>query len=442
MEKYLLKCDISGIQKFIFNVTSEGAAKGLKKRSVHVQNISDKYLVELTAFLGSSNVHELYNGGGNFYLKIQTDKREEEITEYINENFYKPNIINDIFAFFSFVKDQGEKTGELLNLVNKEINKAKMHRPISFELLDATPQEVGKIDIFKIPGINGHIPMDNTKRDVLEFSEIAKKSNGDSKLAALKLDVDNLGRLFRDRNENDYKNLSKELKNFFDGQLLALIKEKGMEQNIYVVFSGGDDCFLIGSWNSIFELAITLRNRFLKFQNDLKNKIKSLPKDEITFSAGIIVFQPHYPMLQVSDEVEEAINTSKRVIIEKNGKKKEKDSITVFGKTLTWDDFIKAQKLTTIFMNLINNENEKNRESKSLLQIFRLIYPQTEKKEMPKVWRLKYYLRRNVKIANEETVKSIFDEYTQALLHKYLGKNDMNPDIYLVASRWAELLNK
>ena len=35
-----LKCDISGIQSFIFNVPSKGAAKALKKRSIYVEDIS------------------------------------------------------------------------------------------------------------------------------------------------------------------------------------------------------------------------------------------------------------------------------------------------------------------------------------------------------------------------------------------------------------------
>jgi len=58
---------------------------------------------------------------------------------------------------------------------------------------------------------------------------------------------------------------------------------------------------------------------------------------------------------------------------------------------------------------------------------------------------LKYYLRRNVKSFNSETVRQIFDDYSQALLQqhiKYKNDGNKNPDVYLVASRWAELLLK
>jgi CRISPR/Cas system-associated protein Cas10 (large subunit of type III CRISPR-Cas system) len=191
---------------------------------------------------------------------------------------------------------------------------------------------------------------------------------------------------------------------------------------------------LIGSWNKIFELAIALRNQFAEFQGKLKETIPSLlPKDEITFSAGIVVFQPHFPMLQLAEEAENALSASKQA----DGK----NSVTVFGKTLSWKEFENAQQLSDTLNDLINNTDERNRESKSLLQIFRLIEPQ--KKEMPKVWRLKYYLRRNVKSANEAAVKQIFDNYSQALLKRYIkAQGDENPDVYLVASRWAEILTR
>ncbi|GHT36931.1 hypothetical protein FACS189435_0870 [Bacteroidia bacterium] len=425
MENYFLKCDISGIQSFIFNVASEGAAKSLKSRSEYVKTIADDCLKKLKDFFGTNNATELYNGGGNFYLKIKTDKSETEVQNFIAENIYKPKIDKDIFAYVSFVKGNGEKTGELLNAVNLKVNKAKLQRPVSFELLDAKPIKVEDVDINTIKGINGQVPKG-------DFEWIANKSDGDKKLAALKLDVDNLGTLFRDRAKDDYKKLSKALKDFFDSKLLLLIKELEMQQHIYVVFSGGDDCFLIGSWNKLFELAIKLQQRFSDFQVKLRKEITSLSQEDITFSAGIVVFQPHFPMLQLSEEVENALSASKRA--------EGKNSVTVFGKTLSWKDFEETQKLSKTFNDLINNEDERNRESKSLLQIFRLIYPQ--KKEMPKVWRLKYYLRRNVKKENEETVKKIFDDYSQALLHNYIGSNAKNADIYLVASRWAELLSR
>ena len=49
-----------------------------------------------------------------------------------------------------------------------------------------------------------------------------------------------------DKSESEYK-ISEKIKDFFDNDMLKLIKDENLQQNIYVVFSGGDDCFLIGS---------------------------------------------------------------------------------------------------------------------------------------------------------------------------------------------------
>ena len=428
MKHYFLKCDISGIQSFIFNVPSDSAARALKSRSFYVQNIADDYLKQLKKFFKNDIVKELYNGGGNFYLEIGSNKAKEEIDVKIHEISDK-YLKKDIFPYIAYIEKDTEKIGDLLNKVNQKVQKTKMQRPVSFDLLDAKPEMIKNVDIFNEEGIkwhiNGQIPK-NTNGEALEFEEIAELSNGDKKLAALKLDVDNLGSLFTGRTEQEYRTMSDELNIFFDEKLLQLIKDLKMRQNIYVVFSGGDDCFLIGTWEKIFELAITLRRKFTEFQKDLKEKIASLPKEDITFSAGIIVFQPHFPMLQLAGEVEEALKASKRA--------KDKNSLTVFGKTLKWEEFEKTQKLSETLEGLINNKEE----SKSLIMIFRLVYPQ--KKEMPRVWRLKYYLQRNVK--DKDTIKPIFEDYSQSLLHRYVGNTSKNPDVYLVASRWAELLLK
>jgi CRISPR-associated protein Csm1 len=281
------------------------------------------------------------------------------------------------------------------------------------------------------------MPKDN-QGNFLDFDAIAKSAKGDDKIAAIKLDVDNLGNLFRDLSEKDYKILSEALKDFFDQKLQRLIEDKKITQNTYVVFSGGDDCFLIGSWNVIFDLAIDLRNSFRDFQNELKQKIQSLTKNEITFSAGIVVVPPKYPMIRLTEEVEEALDSSKRA--------KNKNSITVFGKTINWNEFGDSQKIAKQLKILISEKGE----SQSLIERIKSSNIGFEKLQknaqsgyinIPKVWRLKYYLR-NVKKGNRPEVEKLFENYSQAIIKTFLYKEDINPDLYPVAARWAELLLK
>lgn len=69
--RWLLVCgDFSGIQKFIYNLTNKGAAKGLRGRSFYVGlfcRIGADYLLRE---LGLHKAGLLYNSGGKFYLLI------------------------------------------------------------------------------------------------------------------------------------------------------------------------------------------------------------------------------------------------------------------------------------------------------------------------------------------------------------------------------------
>ncbi len=64
----LIAADLSGIQDFIFNIPSKGAAKSLKGRSFFVQLLSEVCAQFLLDELGLKPVNLLYNGGGNFFI--------------------------------------------------------------------------------------------------------------------------------------------------------------------------------------------------------------------------------------------------------------------------------------------------------------------------------------------------------------------------------------
>ncbi len=65
---YLVEGDISGVQRFIYTITSRGAAKGLRGRSFYLQLLTEaiaRYVLNVMA-LPITNL--IYAGGGHFYL--------------------------------------------------------------------------------------------------------------------------------------------------------------------------------------------------------------------------------------------------------------------------------------------------------------------------------------------------------------------------------------
>ncbi len=172
--------------------------------------------------------------------------------------------------------------------------------------------------------LNSYVPIDELG-DVKNFNEYVKEGQKviSSGLMALKADIDKLGDTFRELYREDFRKfnrLSREVEYFFSTYITSLIEKK---RNVYTVFAGGDDLFLIGEYREIVELAKEIRKEFLVF---------SLGKT--TISMGLVMFKPTTPINFVSKMAD---NAEKRA-------KKERDSIDIFGVSMKFDEFFRIEK--------------------------------------------------------------------------------------------------
>jgi len=131
----LIGGDISGIQKFIFNVPSKGAAKTLKARSFYVQLFADLCAQKVLDALDLKPANLLYSGGGRFYL-LAPKCRKTRLGQCRNEimhNLLGREFIDDELSFSlafvdvapgEFMHGFGEKWGE----VNRKLDAAKMQK--------------------------------------------------------------------------------------------------------------------------------------------------------------------------------------------------------------------------------------------------------------------------------------------------------------------------
>lgn len=168
------------------------------------------------------------------------------------------------------------------------------------------------------------------------FLHIAKKSlnptdnqdkyTGIEALGVLKADVDNLGRVFccglRRNSLSRLASLSRQINYFFSMYLPHVLSTRDEYRDIYTVFAGGDDLFLIGPWNRIIDFADFIKKAFARYVCDNGN---------ITISMGISLNKPGTPISIVSESSEKALKCSKQEDSDKG-----KDSITLFGETVKW----------------------------------------------------------------------------------------------------------
>ena len=173
------------------------------------------------------------------------------------------------------------------------------------------------------------------------FEQFAEKAEGIKRIGVLRADVDNLGTAFvrgfvRENGDERYVSLSRtatlsrQLSLFFKCYINQIL-EKGAngslgsvgKRNAAIVYSGGDDVFLVGAWNDVIEAFIDLKLSFEKFT-----------QNTITISGGIGVYPAKYPVNIMAEEVAELEEYSKHM----DGK----NAVTVFaeGHTYGWDIFL------------------------------------------------------------------------------------------------------
>lgn len=181
------------------------------------------------------------------------------------------------------------------------------------------------------------------------FEQLIKKAKGIERLGVLRADVDNLGQAIVAGFDKKYTTLSRtatlsrQLSLFFkyyindileNGESNELLSDS-KNRNATVVYSGGDDLFIVGAWNDIIELAIDINNAFQKYT-----------EGTLKISGGIGLYAAGYPISRMADEVGSMENMSKRypgkeaITLFLDGKIHKEKGEDVYDGTYRWDVFI------------------------------------------------------------------------------------------------------
>ncbi len=144
-------------------------------------------------------------------------------------------------------------------------------------------------------------------------------------LGVLKADVDNLGLLLGCGLKQErftlsrLATISRQLNNYFTVYLPDFLKTEKDFQDVYTVFAGGDDLFLIGPWNRIIDLAREIQKSFSAYV---------CHNPQIHLSAGISLHKPHSPIDTMAVAADSALEVSKS---------KGRNRLTLFSETAEWE---------------------------------------------------------------------------------------------------------
>ncbi|WP_367389037.1 hypothetical protein [Lewinella sp. LCG006] len=195
----------------------------------------------------------------------------------------------------------------------------------------------------------------NVEKDRLEYGgEDYVKSELDFKrLGVLRMDVDNLGRLFREGVPvsqtclANHATLSRNMDYFFKGYLNKLWVQDYRYDTTQIIYAGGDDLFVIGRWDKIYHFARSINRDFARWTGF---------NPAISISGGMVVVTHKYPVMKAADIAGKAEKQSKDYTITTSSKtskgsieKKdhEKNAFTVLGNTLRWSEVQKQDDTCT-----------------------------------------------------------------------------------------------
>ena len=438
-DKFLLIAgDFSGIQKFIYTITSKAALKTVRARSFYLELLAECVISHLVEELDLCRSCIVYSSGGGFYLlapntgqvKQKLNDFSKAFNRYLLDEFGftlylcvassplsgkdlkggKDEEISRLGNIWSNLKrDLGEEKGKKwLDIFEEEFNcifdpKDEIedcvicHQPaagkkdIDEEKLSlcsfcANMVELGKLlpdlncfyevnkdsasdfvfnlNIFdhtysfvsqeksenikckylvkKLWDLSGcNYPVRNLPMGsyfaIKNFNELAKTATGLKKLGTLRMDVDFLGRIFsRGLGKNNtfarLNDLSERLNLYFkyylpaglekwiDSNLSRVPRETRERLMVNLVYAGGDDLFLVGTWDSALDAANFIYADFRRYTGY---------NSDITLSGGLAITDEKVAFYRMAEAAG---------IEEKRAKSNDRDSFSIFGNPLKWHE--------------------------------------------------------------------------------------------------------
>lgn len=467
--------DISGIQKFIYNISSRQAAVSLKGRSCYLREYMEKVCKKLSSAVkqaGASDVDVIYCSGGKFYFLTDNNSKIAEAIDLcaskVKDELWKEHLgqlaINIGHVAFSENTDgtvnmngkPNQKPGELWRSINACFSRQKNQKfkdiidthfsdffqPIdvgdkvkvcaitgieSADCVKLDKKENEDKELYVLPSVKKQIVRGQQLRDQQGFKTFEEYA-GNTYLGVLRMDVDGLGKRFilGFNSISQYRTFSSRLVSFFENEVEKIQQEFAPYLNI--IYAGGDDLFVIGRWDKVIDFAE-------RIHNEVVMRFKS---ENISISGGVTVIRPKFPIAKAAELAGEAEDASKHF---RNG---QKNAFHMLGRTVSWEtEFEYVKRFKNEFVDSITTYGL----SKSLLHKIMLYASIAELNKLRKkkgqtedfsyMWHMSYYITRYMeRYKNNDAVLSL----CRNLRDKELtANNGRNLELISLAARWAEL---
>ena len=263
-----------------------------------------------------------------------------------------------------------------------------------------------------------------------------------SRLGVLSMDVDNLGSIFQSGLSPEkvtlpkMATLSRSFDWFFSGYINTIWKETAPD-NTFVIYSGGDDLFIVGKWDCIIDTAKRIRNDFMEY---------GCHNPKLGISGGIAIVQPKFPLLKAAEESREEEKNAKS----HSTKKQEKNSISFMDTPLNWDtEFPATEKLKNDIVGMLKSDQLRKAFISKILTFRENANIKNHRiTDIRTYWMLTYDMKRMKERTSDKDIAALIDlcinEVCASNASSTLGGYEIDStyhklELWGFACRWAEL---
>lgn len=277
---------------------------------------------------------------------------------------------------------------------------------------------------------------------VQEFQELAKSPGGAfERLGILRMDVDSLGALFKSglgspSTISRYASLSRQLDTFFKGYLNVIWEQPEFRDTTFIVYSGGDDLFIVGQWERVIGIAKTIRARFSEFVSG----------SDLTLSGGIAIVNPKFPIGKAAELSAQAEKQAKQ----HHRKGVHKNALTLLNTPLTWDyELPIVEEIKDQLVQLIRDQSLPRGVLNKLMNYAEVAEQQRRSGENERWrWHMAYdFSRAAARAKRHSGAETFYDRIKVATFSNTwngspLSSNYTFLQLLAVAARWTEMVTK
>ncbi len=239
------------------------------------------------------------------------------------------------------IEDELQEKAEKVTLIT--LNGNKSDGQFILTETDGKGQKAGANNIFGFEFYGGNIYNGET------FDEYCKDIF--RRLGVLRMDVDNLGHIFQSGMHPEetslarYTALSRSFDYFFSGYLNTIQQELAKNKS-FIIYSGGDDLFIVAEWSDAIRLAKQIHTDFKEF---------ACGNPAFSVSGGIAILPPKFPIMRGAKESDEEERNAKTHVAQGVSK----NSVSFMQMPLNWEkEFPVVEKLKNDIVRLSPGSSE------------------------------------------------------------------------------------